>query len=68
MAILAKMTNKDLKRFPNLKYSHSPNVNGRLIGYNSGIYGCNWQLYESEDGYIVTGYRCPNWVYKLESV
>lgn len=39
------------------KIGSTPDFKGKHIGYNSGMYGWNWDLIEYRGRYYVAGYR-----------
>lgn len=54
-----KMTRKDLQYYTVILASGVENLLNRLspIGYNSGVYGWNWDCYKVGKYYVVSGYR-----------
>lgn len=71
----AKMTNKDLIRYEPVliqiagsKTERNIWEKGDHIGYNSGIYGWNWDLIRYRGRYYVAGYRgIPSSIPKYKS-
>lgn len=58
-----KLTRKDISDKPVIKISYCAaqsmlNLFDR-IGYMSGVYGWNCDVYEFDEAYIITGYRMP---------
>lgn len=58
-----KLTRKDIANKPVIKIGYCAaqsmlNLFDR-IGYMSGVYGWNCDVYEFQEAYIVTGYRMP---------
>ena len=57
--MIAKMTKWDAESYKprKCKVNEPPATKGKRIGYNSGLYGWNWDLVEYRGRYYVYGYR-----------
>lgn len=55
----AEITRKEAERFkPRMaKIGSVPDLKGKHIAYNKGLYGWNWDLIEYRGRYYVAGYR-----------
>ena len=55
----AEITRKEAEKFkPRMaKIDSVPDLKGKHIAYNKGLYGWNWDLIEYRGRYYVAGYR-----------